>query len=40
MNIIQTLQRSNVDWCGVLNDVEFLDRIYDLENMEPKDPSI
>ncbi len=37
MNIIQTLQRSDVDWCGVLNDLEFLDRIYDLESIEPKD---
>ena len=37
MNIIQTLQRSNVDWCGVLSDMEFLDRIYDLENIESND---
>ena len=37
MNIIQTLQRLGVNWCGILNDVEFLDRIYDLEYMESKD---
>ena len=37
MNIIQTLERARVDWCGVLDDVDFLDRIYDLESMESTD---
>lgn len=37
MNIIQTLQRGGVSWCGALDDVGFLDRIYDLERMESYD---
>jgi len=37
VNIIQTLKRENIRWYGSLDDVEFLSRIYDLDNMPSTD---
>jgi len=36
-NIIQTLIVENISWSGRLDDVAFLSRIYDLDNMPSKD---
>lgn len=37
VNIIQTLKREKISWYGRLDDVEFLSRIYDLDNMPSTD---
>ena len=37
INIIQNLLRKRISWCGVLDEVEFLERIWNLEEKDSND---
>lgn len=37
VNVIDGLRLENVDWCGQMNEVEFLSRLFDLQNLPSTD---